>query len=217
MKCVKILMALLLLQSIKGQNILEVFSSLNLKPYELNESDWTIEDTLISEVSISYTVGEDTIISVGEYQSRRQGSIVIVSGFYSDMQCSYRPSYMFHKKKGDTAYQKVDVFQNFRDATNMFDVVDSTETFPIFRRILSELRGQYLDDDADEWSVLHEFYDLRFIPNASRNELILSATICDYIPTNEMELTSLEMTIIENAIRTLRYKFNRRLGKFELI
>jgi hypothetical protein len=199
------------------QNITECLElAQEVNRFSFNESDFTPTDSLIDLKNgyFEMSSSDHVLTQAAKFNKKDKSTLLLVSGFYSDMQCANFPFYLFEiDKKGDTCIKKDPM--NFFPALRYEDFLKNDSVLKIANKYLPILAETYLDENATVQQILSEFYDFHFILPRFGTTIEVTLTVCDYIPVNEQEIV--EWKEVEKAIKSLYFKFNKQSGLFELV
>lgn len=199
------------------QNIAKCYEmAKEVQRFSFIESDYVPDDTLVDLKNGYYELSNEDqkLCQVTKFSKKDKSSLLLVTGYYSDMQCSSFPFHIFEiDKNGDSCVKAVPsfYFPNLR----VEDFLKTDTSQKIAEKYLTSISEEYLSADASISQVLGEFYDFHFILPRYGTTVEVTLTVCDYIPVNQVAIV--EWDAVENAIQSLYFKFNKRTGKLELM
>lgn len=85
----------------------------------------------------------------------------------------------------------------------------------VLNKYLPELQGNYLDSNDTIDKLLSEVYHIAYILPQRGTSLIATLGVCDYIPRNEVSITSDDWSIIENGFVSIELKYDKTRKKFK--
>ena len=130
-----------------------------------------------------------------------------------DMQCNWHKSGFLKFNERSHKWEDLDVSFVF-PAGLMSSVLYDTKIFDAISPYMETIKDEYLGENGTIQDVLRELYNLHFIIEETGTVLV-TADICDYIPTNIVAFSEENWAIIENAPHTLTFTFNPGKRIFE--
>lgn len=85
----------------------------------------------------------------------------------------------------------------------------------VFKKYLPEIQENYLDSNATIDNILSELYSIVYILPQIGTDLIATLRVCDYISTNEINISHDDWSIIENSILSMELEYDKTQKKFK--
>jgi len=217
------LFTILILMNTLGcsQNILKALQLKNDLIGEYMEGELMSTDTIIDLRNGYYeefsSVGESnkTIIRQAAIFHNQDGSRTLgVSITEYDFVCfiSKTNFYKISKSKDSiTTILNDDILPDL----NIREFVLNSNIISVLNKYLPELQGNYLDSNATIDNFLSEIYNITYLLPQRGTSLIATLEVCDYIPTNEVSISSDDWLIIENNFISIELEYDKKRKRFK--
>lgn len=204
-----------------SQNILEALALKNDLIGEYVEGEASSTDTIIDldngyyEEFSSLGANNKTIIRQAAVFRNYDGSTTLgVSTASWDFQCyAYKTNFYEMPKGRDSIYTIVNE-EILPDLDIRAFLPDST-VLAVLNQYLPAIQEQYLGSNATIDEVLAEIYDKVYILPQIGATLIATLRVCDYIPTNEVNIQPKDWAIIENALVSIELEYDKARKVFK--
>lgn len=205
----------------KNLNIEECLQLVDFDPAKYIQADisWEEYQPLVDIKNGYYEIKDtdtDRILCQAAKFNNKDGSVTLmITGYYSDMQCSnhFTQSYLIFpdgKKYIEMGLEELNLPSDY--AAFIGNEILNKE----LEKLLIDLKGIYLSEEDNVGQVYNELYDFHYILPRYGTDISVSLTICDYIPTNEMEIKSDVWDLIEESVPTKSLSYDKKFIKFEL-
>lgn len=215
----KLLLPFLLLLSLtfqaKNLDIMECLRLIHFEPEKYSSGDFSFEGIQpMIDFKNGYYELKDPNSDIKYIQAAKfnngDGSITLmITGYEYDMVCSrYNTrSYLIYADGEKAVEMDKD---DLSLTTDLIKFIDSDKLEAVMAKILKELKGKYLDENASLDNLYNEFFDFHYKLPQTGTSIVVSVTICDYIPTNEIEVNEEDWNTIEESIPTRSYAFDKK-------
>jgi hypothetical protein len=204
-----------------SQSILEALQLKEDSIGEYIEGEAVSTDTIIDirngyyEEFASYEDGNKTVTRQASIFHNHDGSKILgISITEWDFQCfNYETNFYKISKSKDSigTISNKDILP----LLNIKELVADSNVFYIFNKYLPEIQENYLDSNATIDEVLSEVYSIIYILPRRGTDLIATLRVCDYIPTNEVNISRDDWSIIEKSILFIELEYDKIQKKFK--
>ncbi|CAG5081355.1 hypothetical protein [Parvicella tangerina] len=205
----------------KNLDILQCLELVDFKPDQFASGDFPesldqiepIIDLKNGYYEISKPELDITYIQAAKYNNADGSITLMITGYEYDMVCErYNTRSFLIFPSGDKYIEMGMDELNLTKDYNHF--LHSDELNSILENLLQQLKGRYLSSDATIIDLHRELYDFHYILPRKGTALTISLTVCDYIPTNEAELSMTEWKIITSSIPVLSFNYDKKFIRF---
>ncbi len=186
----------------------------NIKVYK--EGELRANDTIIDLKNGYYAeIHEDVILRQAAIFNNSDGSKLLgVSTCEWDFACfNYQTHFSKLSKIGDSIFFETQ--NNVLPKIKVLDFITTPATIEVLNKYLIKLQGSYLDSNATIDDLLSELYKIKYILPQKGTTILATLAVCDYIPTNEIEIIESDWEIISNNFDTIKLSYNKKSNKFQ--
>ncbi|MFT7612870.1 MAG: hypothetical protein ACI9J3_001836 [Parvicellaceae bacterium] len=173
---------------------------LNNGYYEEYASNGDHNKTILRQASIFYNVDGSTTLGIS------------ISKW--DFQCFVYTTNFYEISKSKDIITESSIY-DIVPHLDFKEFFDDANTISVLNKYLQKLQGVYLDSNATVENLLNEVYDITYILPQRGTSLIATLRICDYIPTNEIEISAEDWSLIENSFHSIELIYDKKLKKFK--
>lgn len=158
---------------------------------------------------------EDIILCQAAKFDNKDGSIsLMITALQSDEQCSrYITSSFLIFPEGDRYIEMGLEELNLNEKFQSFFKDEILNQ--LLEKLLSQLQGGYLSQTATVEDLYKEFYDFHYVLPRYGTALTITMSLCDYIPTNEIEITEEDWKMIKSSIPSKSMAYDKKFIKFK--
>lgn len=203
-----------------SQNILEALQLKNDLIGGYAEGELMATDTIIDlrngyyEEFRSHGDGNKTIVRQAAIFHNHDGSRTLgISITEYDFVCFFDKTNFYEIPKSKDSIHTVLNDEILPDLTIREFVTDTIVS--VLNKYLPELQGNYLGSNDTIDKLLSEVYHIAYILPQRGTSLIATLGVCDYIPRNEVSITSDDWSIIENGFVSIELKYDKTRKKFK--
>ena len=213
----------ILLISISGfsQNILGALRLLEDSLGKYEEEELRATDTIIDLNNAYYeefmdsgggakTVLRQATLFHNYDESRLLGVTISTWNFV----CFDHKTTFFEIAKRKKQIKKVDL-ESLLPQLSIQELVPDT-VYNILQAYLPKIQSDYLGPDATIEQVLSEIYTLKCVLPREGTNLKIKLAVCDYIPTNEVNISAEDWSHILNSTQVLELKYDKKEKRFLL-
>lgn len=209
-------------ESSRNKNILEYMEVIGFDIHKYVQADVVLErsDTIIDLQSAYYEVNIDSgekikLCQVAKYNNRDGTILLGISGYYGDEQCSNHPYHFYEISASADRFIPIEHKAVLPTLDFSMFFIDS-KPIQILEKYLPEIKETYLDSTATIEDLLKEVYDLHILIPRKGTKTKITLTVCDYIPRNEVNISSDEWSIIEENIREIELIYDKDQKQFKI-
>jgi hypothetical protein len=160
------------------------------------------------------TSEEQVLCQAAKFNNTDGSVTLMITGFFGDMQCSWYETYAYLIFPDGKKYVEISTDDlNINKGLRSF--IDNPELDIVLSSLLDKLKGNYLSETDGLDVIYGEMFDLHYVLPQKGTDLTITLTICDYIPTNEIEVSEEDWNIIENSIPELTFAYDKKFIRFK--
>lgn len=125
-----------------------------------------------------------------------------------DFVCLYSKTSFYRISKSRDSINTVEPADILPELTIREFLVDTT-ILSVLHQYLPEIQESYLDANATIEKVLSEVYHIVYLLPQRGTSLLATLRVCDYIPTNAVNINQEQWTIIENNFGAIELEFDK--------
>lgn len=199
---------------------MECLDLIGFTPQNFSSGDFSFEGI---EASVDYKNGyyelkdpnsEIKYIQATKFNNADGSIILMITGYENDMVCT---------RYNTTSYLIIDdgkkIVEMDKDDLNLskdlIKFIGNDQLNSLMSKMLGELRGNYLDENAIIESLYNEFFDFHYILPQKGTSIIVTLTLCDYIPTSEIEINKEDWSFIKSCIPKVSLSYDKKYIKFD--
>ena len=217
-----LLFALLLLigHSTFSQNILD---ALQMKEDSIGayfEGETRATDTLIDlqqgyyEEFLSFDIDSKKITRQAALFHNQDGTICLgISTSSWDFACYTYNTNFYEITKSQKSINRIGS-ELILPSLEIKEFIVETKLYTLLEKLLPDLQGSYLDSSATIQTLLNEIYEIEYVLGPGGTHLNATLRLCDYIPTNEIEIEEEDWSLIENATAPIRLEYDKLQKRF---
>lgn len=222
MKYILPLIILLFSLSAKAKllNIQECLDLINFQPMDYIEGDLDTTD-FYSTIDLrngyyeAVSKSNENIYCQATKFDNKDGSITLmITGYHYDMVCVRFHTNAFLIFPDGKKYVEMGLEELNLDE-KLSDFIDNPDLDVLFEELLVIMRGSYFPEDATVSDLYNELYDYHYILPQQGTTLTVTLRLCDYIPTNEVEIIGNDWDLIQNSIITVELPYDKKFIKFK--
>lgn len=204
-----------------SQNILEALALKNDWIGEYVEGEARSTDTIIDLKNGYYeefsSVGADnkTIIRQAAVFRNHDGSTTLgVSTASWDFQCYvFETNFYEIPKRRDSIYTIAN--DEILPALDIRAFLPDSTVLTVLNQYVPAIKEQYLGSNATIDEILSEVYDIVYLLPQKGTTLIAALRVCDYIPTNEVNIHPDDWAIIKNVLVSIELEYDKAQKVFK--
>jgi len=94
------------------------------------------------------------------------------------------------------------------------EFIEGTKAAEAVKKLIKQIKPGYLAEGFTEADVLKEVYHIKYIIPQFGTSITATLSVCDYLPTNEVEVSNEIWGSIEKDFRTISLKYDKALKRF---
>lgn len=135
------------------------------------------------------------LIQAMAFKNNDATSTLVVTGLFSDEQCSFHKTFCFTTTPGSDSLFQHTILPPF----SINDLLAHSKAPAVLKTYLPKVKKNYLDKTATLDDLINEVYELHYHINPQTTKLELDLDVCDYIPVNQVAFKEKDWILVKTG------------------